>query len=344
MKLEGKVLGAALNNSSEVLNMIITAKDSSKQMIFVPLAKDGSFTHPLFFYDTAKLFYSFNNNAAIANSTHLQINNGLFKLEPINIAANYSAPFLWNDLLGKQKLNALLAEQEQLKKYMAETTLQEVTVNSKIKSKEQVLSEKYSTGFFSHNEAGIFDLTDNLKQVYSRNILEYLQSKVAGLDIIQDNVSWRGDIPEFFLNEMKVDKATALIVDMNSIAMIKVFRPPFMFATGGGRGGAIAIYTKKGGDNKLNMNIKGLDYTLLDGYTKFKEFYSPNYEKQEDSFTKKDIRTTLYWNPYLITNKTQQSMHVEFFNSDITRSYTIVLEGINAAGKMTRLEKIIQGN
>ena len=342
MKLEGKVLGAALNSSSEVLNIFITAKDSSKQLIIVPIALDGSFSHPLFFYDTAKLFYSFNNNAALANSTHLQLNNGLFKLEPTNIAANYSAPFLWNDLLAKQKLNALLAEQEKLKKYMSEATLKEVTVISRIKSKEQVLSEKYSSSFFSHNEAGIFDLTDNSKPVYSRNILEYLQSRVAGLDIIQDNVSWRGDIPEFFLNEMRVDKATALIVDMNSIAMIKVFRPPFMFATGGGRGGAIAIYTKKGDDNKINLNIKGLDYTLLEGYTKFKEFYSPNYEKPEDSFTKHDTRTTLYWNPYLFTNKTKQTMHVEFFNSDITPAYTIILEGINAAGKMTRLERVVQ--
>lgn len=341
MKLQGKVLDAALNSSSEVLNIFITAKDSSKQLIIVPVALDGSFSHPLFFYDTAKLFYSFNNNAALANSTHLQLNNGLFKLEPTNIAANYSAPFLGNDLLAKQKLNTLLAEQEQLKKYMDEATLKEVTVTSRVKSKEQVLSEKYSTSFFSHNEAGIFDLTDNSKPVYSRNILEYLQSRVAGLDIIQDNVSWRGDIPEFFLNEMKVDKATALNVDMNSIAMIKVFRPPFMFATGGGRGGAIAIYTKKGDDNKINLNIKGLDYTLLEGYTKFKEFYSPNYEKPEDSFTKHDTRTTLYWNPYLFTNKTKQNMHIEFFNSDVTRSYTIVLEGINAAGKMTRIVKLI---
>jgi hypothetical protein len=341
MQMQGKVLGAALNSSSEVLNMIITAKDSSKQMIFVPVAKDGSFTHPLFFYDTAKLFYSFNNNAALANSTRLQLNNGLFKLESKNMTANYSMPFLWNDQLAKQKLNALLAEQELLQKNMSEATLQEVTVFSKTKSKEQVLSEKYSTGFFSHNEAGIFDLTDNTKPVFSRNILEYLQSKVAGLDIIQNTVSWRGDKPEFFLDEMRIDLDNALNIDMNNIAMIKVFRPPFMFATGGGRGGAIAIYTKKGGDNKLNLTIKGLDYTLLEGYTRFKEFYSPNYEKPEDRFTKYNTRTTLYWNPYLITNKTQQTMHIEFFNSDITRAYTIVLEGINAAGKMTQIVKVI---
>lgn len=342
MQLQGKVLGLTPGNSSEVLNMIITAKDSSKQMIFVPVAKDGSFTHPLFIYDTAKVFYSFNNNAKLASSTNLQLGNGLFRLVPKNITDNYSTPFLWNDLLAKQKLNTLLAEQEKLKKFMADATLEEVTVNSRAKTKEQVLSEKYSSGFFTHNEAGIFDLTDNSKSIYYRNILEYLQSRVAGLDIIQDNVTWRGDIPEFFLNEMKVDKATALIVDMNSIAMIKVFRPPFMFATGGGRGGAIAIYTKKGADNKINTNIKGLDYSFLEGYSKFKEFYSPDYENPKESFTKHDTRTTLYWNPYLITNKTKQTMHVEFFNSDVTKSYTIVLEGINAAGKMMRLERVVQ--
>lgn len=344
MKMHGMVLGMAQNNESVILNMIIATKDSSKQLLFVPVEKDGSFTYPLLFHDTAKVFYSFNNNASLTNSTQLQLNNGLFKLEPKNIAANYSMPFLWNDQLAKQKLNALLAEQERLQKNMSEATLQEVTVFARMKSKEQVISEKYSTGFFSHNEAGIFDLTDNSKPVYSRNILEYLQSKVAGLDIVQNNVFWRGDIPEFFLNEMKVDKETAITVDMNSIAMIKVFRPPFMFATGGGRGGAIAIYTKKGDDNKLNLNIKGLDYILLEGYTKFKEFYSPNYEKPEDGFSKQDTRTTIYWNPYLFTNKTQQSMHIEFYNSDVTRSFNVELEGINAAGKMTRIERIIQGN
>ena len=39
---------------------------------------------------------------------------------------------------------------------------------------------------------------------------------------------------------------------MNDVAYIKVFRPPFIGAIGGGAGGAIAIYSRKGGDVQTN--------------------------------------------------------------------------------------------
>lgn len=343
MKMQGKVLGMKKNSAAAILNLILVTKDSSKQLIFVPVAQDGSFEHPMFFYDTAKVFYNFNNNPSLTENAQLQINNGLLKVPFKNIQPDNIQVLLWNDSLAKQKLNALLADQELLKKRMAETTLQEVTVYGKIKTKLQVLNEKYSSGFFSNNEAGIFDLTDNSKIIFARNVLEYLQSKVAGLDIVQNNVTWRGDVPEFFLNEMRVDQATATSLDMNNIAMIKVFRPPFMFATGGGRGGAIAIYTKKGDDTKNNANVKGMENVMMEGYSKFKEFYSPTYEKADENFTTPDTRTTLYWNPYLITNKTLQNMRVEFYNNDFSRKFNVVLEGINSAGKLTRVVKTIDG-
>lgn len=342
MKMHGKVLGMKKGGSPVMLNMIVMGKDSSKQMLFVPVEKDGSFEEPMVFFDTAKVFYNFNSNPSLTENAVLQINNGLLKPSPKNILPASSGSFLWNDNTAKQKLNALLEEQELLRKKMADATLQEVTVTTKLKTQEQLLNEKYATGFFSRGEAGAFDLTDQ-KMIASRTVLEYLQSKVAGLDIVGDRVTWRGDVPEFFLNEMRVDKETAIGVDMNSIAMIKVFRPPFMFATGGGRGGAIVIYTKKGADNKV-YNTKGLEHILLAGYSKFREFYSPSYEQPAAGFTNPDMRTTLYWNPYLITNKTQQRIKIDFFNNDFTKTFNVVLEGINAAGKMTRVVRTINAN
>jgi hypothetical protein len=44
MKMQGKVLGMKKNSSpAATLNMIVVGKDSSKQLIFVPVEKDGSF-------------------------------------------------------------------------------------------------------------------------------------------------------------------------------------------------------------------------------------------------------------------------------------------------------------
>ncbi len=346
MKMQGKVLGMKQNNNSVILNMIITTKDSSKQLIFVPVEKDGSFAYPLFFFDTAKVFYSFNNNSSLTENAELKISNGLLKLVPNNIQPVSSSSFFSNNYLAKQKLDALLAEQEQLRKKMAETTLKEVIVTARIKTKEEILNDKYTSGFFNSGPTRkeyILDLSDPHKATSANNVLEYLQSKIPGLIVRGDVMEWRGSGPLVYLNEMRVDIPTILNVPLINVAMIKAFPPLFMFATGGGSGGAIAVYTRLGTDHIANTDVKGLANMLLEGYTKFKEFYSPDYEKPEEGFSKPDTRTTLYWNPYLITNKTLQRMHVDFFNSDVTRSFNIVLEGINAAGKMIRLVRRIDG-
>ena len=44
-----------------------------------------------------------------------------------------------------------------------------------------------------------------------------------------------------------VDLSYLSSVNMDDVAYIKVFRPPFIGAVGGGAGGAIAIYSRKGG-------------------------------------------------------------------------------------------------
>ena len=345
MKIQGKVLGMNPNSNQVILNMIITTKDSSKQLIFVPVEKDGSFSYPMFFFDTAKVFYSFNNNSSLTEKAELKLNNGLFKPISKNVQPISRPPFFSNNFLAKQKLNAILAEQEFLLKKMAETTLKEVIVTTRVKTKEEILNDKYTSGFFNSGPTRkeyLLDLSDPHMATSANNVLEYLQSKIPGLIVRGGSMEWRGDAPLVYLNEMRVDVSTILTIPLINVAMIKAFPPIFMFATGGGAGGAIAVYTRIGTDHTPQADIKGLPNLLLEGYTKFKEFYSPTYEKPEDGFTNADTRTTLYWNPYLITNKPLQKMHVEFFNSDVTRSFNIVLEGINAVGKMVRVVRKVE--
>ncbi|MES2330663.1 MAG: hypothetical protein V4539_13755 [Bacteroidota bacterium] len=347
MKMTGKVLGMKKNGPPVAINMIVVLKDSSKQFISVPVAKDGSFEQPMVFFDTANVYYNFNNNASLTEKAELELSNGLLKLSPKNIQPGNGPPFLGNDSIAKQKLNALLAEQELLKKKMAGATLQEVIVTTRVKTKEEILDEKYTRGFFSGAPTRgeyILDLSDPHKQTTASNILEYLQSKIPGLIVRGSTVEWRGDGPIMYLNEMRVDVSTILSVPIMNVAMIKAFPPLFMFAAGGGRGGAIAVYTRLGSDHVSPTETKGLSNMVLPGYANFKEFYSPSYEQPEEGYTKPDTRTTLYWNPYLITNKTQQHMRVEFFNNDFTKTFNVVLEGINAAGKMTRVVRTINAN
>jgi hypothetical protein len=125
--------------------------------------------------------------------------------------------------------------------------------------------------------------------------------------------------------------------------MVKVFRPPFFGSMGGGGGGAIAIYTRKGGDTRTDnsKSSKGMLSAILSGYTRFKEFYNPQYDNPAEN-PETDIRTTLYWNPYVITNKKSPRFRIQFYNNDISKKLLVVVEGINADGKMTRVTKLIE--
>ena len=176
------------------------------------------------------------------------------------------------------------------------------------------------------------------------SVLTYLQGKVAGLQITgagaQMSMTWRGGSPTVFMDEMQTDISQVQSIPMSDVAMIKVFRPPFIGGTGGGAGGAIAVYTKKGAS--LNKDVKGLDFVRIPGYSVAKEFYSPDYSQYDEAQTQGDFRSTLYWNPFVLTDKDTRRVVFTFYNNDISRRFRIVVEGCDVYGKLTRIEKIFE--
>ena len=97
-----------------------------------------------------------------------------------------------------------------------------------------------------------------------------------------------------------------------------------------------------GGDEKRNdQSFKGLDHTLLTGYSPVKEFYSPNYGDDNPLNEIEDVRSTLYWKPYILTDKDNRKVTIQFYNNDVTKRIRLVLEGINEDGKLTRIEKVL---
>lgn len=208
----------------------------------------------------------------------------------------------------------------------------------------QVLDEKYASGLFSGGDAYSFDLTSD-RTLGAFDVLTYLQGKVAGLQIsgsgTQTSLSWRGGTPSLYLNEMISNVDMVQTIPITDIAYIKVMRPPFFGSGGGGSDGAIAIYTKKGTDVRKNdPGKKGMETTILAGYSRFREFYNPSYEKE--AAYDADTRSTLYWNPYIITNKKTPRFRIEFYNNDFSKKLLLVLEGINADGKMTRTVRYLE--
>jgi hypothetical protein len=72
------------------------------------------------------------------------------------------------------------------------------------------------------------------------------------------------------------------------------------------------------------------------GYNIPREFYSPDYANpQTAQDTSLDNRNALYWKPDLITDANGEAV-VEFYSSDISSGFTIVIEGTDGTGLLGR--------
>lgn len=355
LQIKGSVFGFNKASGAQLppyINLILQAKDSSKQMVpLLPVTKSGNFlVRGVTFYDTIRVYYSFNGDKKMTERGEVRVNSGLAPAPSKLFGAVASSPLLWGlksiDSIALARSKFFYNEKLRLDKLLAAANLQEVIVKSTTKSAKDILDEKYASGLFSGGDATQFDVVNDPFSLGAIDVFSYLQGRVAGLQInnngAETSLSWRGGTPEVFLNEIRSDIDQVKSLPMSDVAYIKVFRPPFFGASGGGAGGAISIYTRKGGDVRQapGPGNGGLGYQILAGYTPYKEFYSPNYSVNNNS--QPDVRTTLYWNPYILTDKKNKTYKIEFYNNDISKKLRVVLEGINAEGKLTRIEKILE--
>lgn len=120
---------------------------------------------------------------------------------------------------------------------------------------QEKLNKEYCSGLFSTQDATYFDLlTDNSSAVSYFNVLDWLQGRVAGLQvyILRNNTRVpyiRNSRATVYVNEIPVDPGFLNVLPVTDIAMIKIIKAPFAGALSA-PGGAIAIYTIKGNEDE----------------------------------------------------------------------------------------------
>jgi len=347
LSVKGKILGLskALLYNKEVSGILKT-KNGPGNFFAMPIDKEGNFQQAdLYFFDSAILHYQLNNDKdkTLTTSASFAFQSNLVKPPPASPALLASLYLSRKeDSMVLQKSSTMASLQRSQVEFNKVKTLETVQLKSKVKTLKEKMDEEYTSGFFKGGDGYTFTTADDPFAASAQNVLQYLQGKVAGLQIStagQGGATWRGSPTSFFINEINSDVSALQSISMTDVAMVKVFRPPFFGGIGGGAGGAIAIYTKKGGSD--NSQVKGLPFTTLQGYSSIKEFYSPDYEKDPEPDVK-DYRTTLYWNPFIFFDKSSRRISIPFFNSDNCKKIRVTIEGINEAGELTREEKIIQ--
>ncbi|MBS1665543.1 MAG: hypothetical protein JST68_31165 [Bacteroidetes bacterium] len=356
LSIKVDVLGvdASKISKDESMNVIMSRKDSSTQMMSLPHLAGNKFgVTGLVFFDTVRAFYQFNVNRALSDQAAITFNTGLVRggrlARSLTSAfdgwtAEDSAYLRRNRFIAEEIARVQPIDNQKVK------TLESVTVKGRAKTDAEKLNERYTSGMFAGGDAYQFDLVNDPLAPAMMDIFQYLQGKVAGLQITLGNgpggapsLTWRGGRPSLYLNEMQVDASQLQSTPVTDVAFVKVFRPGSGVGFGGGSGGTIAVYTKKGGDQKTtDPNFKGLPRAVLIGYSVPKEFYVPNYLENSAQNEGEDLRTTLFWKPFVLTDKDTKRINVDFFNNDITKKFRLVLEGFNEDGKLTHIEKLIQ--
>jgi len=187
------------------------------------------------------------------------------------------------------------------------------------------------------NGAGNADAVISADQLqYCTTLSQCLQGRVAGL-IIRNGVPYllrNGNTPmSIVLDGMRMEAEfldNINPVDIETIEVLKSVGNTAIYGSQGG-GGILVITTKRGGGySTASTFTPGIIPFTPKGYYTPREFYSPKYDVPN---SKPDYRTTIYWNPNIITNESGKA-EFNYFNSDEPGIYRVVIEGMDMLGNL----------
>lgn len=216
---------------------------------------------------------------------------------------------------------------------------------------EKVNKAPNSANFNGAGKADAVFGEDDLKN--SISLTQYLQGRVSGIELYNGSYFLTRNNPgmespikinkpqpmQIYVNGTRVDEISANlddvpITDVESVEILKSISNTFLYGT---TDGVILITTKTANiplskeiGNKRNSSILTI---TPKGYTVNREFYSPKYNIQPDH--KPDYRSTVFWEPNLITDKDGKA-NISYFNTDVPGIYRMVVEGIDAEGNLAR--------
>ena len=135
------------------------------------------------------------------------------------------------------------------------------------------------------------------------------------------------------------------IINMDPLKIQKVDIITTKFFRGNQQYDGIVSYATYNGDldsYQLDPNSLVVEY---DGLQPEREFYSPQYETEQQLLSRKpDYRNVLYWSPDIKTKTGNQN--ISFYTSDIPGKYIVLIQGISdsgIAGVVTKSFKVESG-
>lgn len=148
----------------------------------------------------------------------------------------------------------------------------------------------------------------------------------------------RENVPmQIVLDGMYVEADMLSAIPPTDVASVEVLRNinyTSIYGSYGGNG-LLIITTKIGRTPSLNYQPKGLLSLQPKGFSFADEFYKPAYEADSEQTYNKDRRTTIHWEPMLVTDK-EGKASFDFYTADEKGAYKILIEGIDLNGRLVR--------
>lgn len=339
---KAKVLVNNAPAADKSLNLIFTVPDFGSKLVPVQTDKNGFFTlSGMVFEDTIDVAYQLDKNQKSQKDEVKVFFQPDYSFIPYKKALPDHRFILVKKTPGEEpdpEINRYIATRRNQNLINEKITdIEEVKIKASKRDKTKKLNEELSSPLFRSINEEVFDfVNDNKEAQTSSNILMWLQSRVAGLQINLQQGTYTAYIrdrkTDIYLNEMKVGADQIANFPVSSIAMVKVIKGMFLgnFSSGGG---VILIYTHKGsmGIDTSQQKYSGLKNYKFKGYGKEAPFNSPKYNDSNFSGLTDDRRAVLYWNPDY-TVEPNASNTVTFFNNDHAGGYKLIIIGFDENG------------
>ncbi len=174
-----------------------------------------------------------------------------------------------------------------------------------------------------------------------------LQGRLLGV-IFMNGVPFSTRSPhmpmQVIVDGMYLDGQALTMIPVFDVASVEVLRRPSTLGIYGSRGagGVIIVTTKRGGGNYSSyLNSPGIVTHSSQGLYEISTFQSPDYAETDDTDAQPDRRSTIYWNPNIITNEEGRASF-DFYTADEPGTYRIIVEGVDIFGRIGRKEFFIE--
>lgn len=234
------------------------------------------------------------------------------------------------------------------KQYFNGRTLKEVTIKGVIEAKKPSHADYPALTGLSMMPDQVIPGT---RLMDCTLFLTCLQGSLLGLTYVDNNLYVRRDYQagnrtpvQTFVGGMPVDISYLNSLQSSEIESIEVFLKDDLSGINRtyNTNGVLVINMKKVEHKKVSMkDIQDLipnpgKVTFVPkGYTSSRVFYSPKYEVTRSTMQGLDYRSTVYWNPRVLTDE-KGNASFEFYNADGKGTYRVIAEGIDKDGNIGR--------